>query len=208
MSAAQLKELVEARMEVVPLTVDQYHRMIEEGILAEGEPIELLDGFLVRKDRSKAGANPMTVGHEHVWVIKQLTSLLSVVDRQGCHAQFQQPIAVPPDNEPEPDAAIVLGPPDRYRHRHPEAQDVICVIEVADSSLHHDRTTKQRIYAGAGIKQYVIINLPKGIVEEYRQPTPGTGRYGTTRTLGRGETLSLDLGEGRQIDLPVESLLP
>ena len=50
---------------IVPLTVDQYHRMIEAAILPEGEPIELIDGLLVRKDRSAVGADPMTVGHAH-----------------------------------------------------------------------------------------------------------------------------------------------
>jgi hypothetical protein len=57
---------------VVPLTVEQYHEMIRRGILTEGAPIELIDGFLVLKDRSKRGEDPMTVGSEHRWAIQKL----------------------------------------------------------------------------------------------------------------------------------------
>ncbi|NLX96074.1 MAG: hypothetical protein GXY83_07850 [Rhodopirellula sp.] len=38
---------------------------------------------------------------------------------------------------------------------------VLCVIEVADASLHHDRTVKQQIYADSGLPQYIILNLPE-----------------------------------------------
>ena len=45
---------------LVPISVQQYDRMIEQGILAEGSPIELIDGMLVLKDRSKRGEDVMT----------------------------------------------------------------------------------------------------------------------------------------------------
>src|SRR5690348_449745 len=141
MSTTQLRELVNSAS-VVGLTLDQYVRMIKEGILPEGEPIELLDGILVRKNRAKAGEDPMTVGFEHVWAVKNLGLLLMPVERDGCHVAVQQPIALPPDGAPEPDVAIVRGSINDYRDRYPSAGDLPCVVEVADSSKYHDRLTK------------------------------------------------------------------
>src|SRR4051812_18545017 len=176
MSTAQLRDLVN-NASVVGLTLDQYVRMIKEGILPEGEPIELLDGFLVRKDRAKAGEDPMTVGLEHIWAVQNLMRVLADAERRGCHVRLQQPIAIPPDGAPEPDGSVALGTPDDYRTRYPSGTDLPCVIEVADSSLHHDRVTKKRIYARGGIAQYVIINLVDRVVEVWEEPVPGEERY-------------------------------
>src|SRR5947209_7310509 len=83
------------------ITVERYHRMIEHGIIEEGAPVELLDGFLVLKDRSKVGEDPTGIGDEHRWVVQALTKVLAVVRTMGCDLQTQQPIIVPPDSEPE-----------------------------------------------------------------------------------------------------------
>src|SRR5687767_8631080 len=119
MSTAELRDLV-AGAKVVGLTLEQYVRMIDNGILPEGEPIELLDGFLVRKDRSKAGEDPMTVGFEHVWAVQNLAQLLGpLVEPASCYVRLQSPIAIPPDSAPEPDGAITRGTYHDYRTRYP-----------------------------------------------------------------------------------------
>ena len=146
------------------LTVDQYHRMIKDGILEEGIPVELLDGRLEWKDRSATGADPMTVGLEHTWVVQTIQDLAPKLRRFGCSVRVQQPITLPPHHEPEPDAAIVRGARDDYRGRHPGREDILCLIEVADSSLTHDRTKKLRIYANSGVALYFIFNLPDRVV--------------------------------------------
>jgi Uma2 family endonuclease len=207
MSMAQLRELVNSAS-VVGLTLDQYVRMIQEGILPEGEPIELLDGFLVRKDRAKAGEDPTTLGFEHVWAVKNLGRVLTEVERHGCHVALQQPIALPPDGAPEPDAAIVRGTADDYRSRYPGAGDLPCVIEVADSSLQHDRVTKKRIYARGGIGQYVIINLVDRVIEVSQGPIAGEERYGSGAVLRAGEVVRFSIGDGRTLDVQAASLLP
>ena len=208
MSAAQLRAMLDDRAQVGPLTVEQYHRMIETGILLEGEPIELIDGFLVRKDRSKHGGDPMTVGHHHAWAIDRLVELLQDLRRRGYYLRVQLPITIPPDNEPEPDCAVVRGAPNDYRARHPGPADVVCVIEAADSSLSYDRTTKQRIYADAGISQYVIINLVDGQIEDHRNPQIGSGRYADVRPVRKGEELQFVLAQDHSIKLAADDLLP
>jgi Uma2 family endonuclease len=208
MSAAPLlQEFVATPGSLVGLTVEQYHRMIENGILEEGAPIELLDGFLVRKDRARAGEDPMTVGQDYSWAVENLRRVLGVVESHGHVGFFQQPVALPPDGEPEPDGAILRGMLDDYRRRKPVAADVSCVIEVADSSLHRDRVTKQRIYADAGIAQYVILNLVERIVEVYERPLRGTGRYADVQPRQGDESVAFLVGDAR-VNVPAARLLP
>jgi Uma2 family endonuclease len=207
MSTAQQRELVSSAS-VVGLTLDQYVRMIQQGILPEGEPIELLDGFLVRKDRAKAGEDPMTVGFDHVWAVQNLPRVFAVLERAGCHLRIQQPIALPPDGAPEPDGAITSGTPDDYRSRYPGAADLPCVIEVADSSLHHDRVTKRRIYAKGGIAQYVIINLVDRQVEVFEGPATSEERYAREAVVKAGDMVRFSTGAGRTIEIEATRLLP
>lgn len=201
-------EVNDRRTHVMPLTVEQYHRMIAERIVPEGEPYELLDGHLVRKDRSAAGEDPMTVGHEHAWSVRALAKLNPKLKRLGCFIQTQQPVSLPPFQEPEPDGAVVRGTEDDFRQRHPGAADVTCVIEVADSSLRRDRTTKLRIYADSGVTRYIILNLLDRAVEVYDEPLVGKGRYGRTETLTTGQSVELPAAAKKRLKVPVRSLLP
>ena len=207
MSAVQLmRDLINTPQSLVGLTVEQYHQMIQQGILESGMPIELLDGFLVRKDRAKAGEDPMTVGDEHSWAVENLKLVLRAVEAMGHHVRCQQPVTLPPDGEPEPDGMIVRGSNNDYRRRKPTAADVSCVIEVADSSLNRDRGTKQRIYADAGIAQYVIVNLIEGVVEVYERPAVGSGKYEPARRMRDHDVVSFRVGPAR-IDVVASQLL-
>lgn len=205
---AQLRELVDERTVLLPLTVEQYHQMLATGILVGGDPYELLDGHIFHKDRSAAGEDPMSVGHEHTWVVQKLNRLNPKLEKLGCHMRTQVPVTLPPYDEPEPDGSVAFGTEDDYVGRHPGAADVTCVIEVADSSLRRDRTTKLRIYANSGIAQYVIINLPDRIIEVYTHPRKGRGRYGPAVTLGPADTLALPTAKGKTLAVRVRDLLP
>jgi Uma2 family endonuclease len=199
---------MKASAAVVPLTVDQYHEMIRRGILPEGAPIELIDGFLVLKDRSKRGEDPMTVGVQHRWAVEALRNLDERVRGWDMHVASQQPVTLPTMHEPEPDASIVAGPLDNYRARTPAAADVLCVCEVSDSSLEYDRTTKQRLYATAGIPQYVIVNLVERVIELYAGPDPSTGRYARRRTVAPGQAVEIELRAGQVLTVQADQLLP
>lgn len=193
--------LASTQADLVPLSVRQYHGMLAAGILDDGEPIELLDGFLVHKDRGEH----MTVSPRHSHAVNRWMQLLARLE--GCHLRLQQPVTIEPSHEPEPDAAIVAGDLERYRDRHPEASEILSVIEVSESSLERDRTVKQRIYAEASIPQYVIVNLVDRIVEVYESPDKDAGAYGEVRRLRSGETLSLRVARG-SLDVAAGDLLP
>lgn len=188
--------------------VEQYHRMLEVGILDEGAPFELLEGMIVLKDRSAVGAKPWSYSPRQAWAIQTLARLDAQLAPMGVHLWTQRPITLPPNSEPEPDGAIIRGDEDDYLDRHPGADDVCCVIEVADASLRYDRGFKSRIYARAGIAQYVIINLIDCVVEEYTRPLAKRRRYADSRILdGDDDQILLRAGE-QTLAVPVDELLP
>jgi hypothetical protein len=182
--------------------------MIDLGILKEGEPTELIDGILVRKDRSDRGGSPMAHGPRHSLTVKRVDRLLRSVEGFGWHLHVQLPVTLSAIQEPEPDLAVVNGQPEDYQQRHPGPEQVGLVVEVSDSTLDYDRTTKQRLYSVAGIAQYWIVNLVERQVEVYEQPLPADGRYAVRTDFRPGQSVRLGLTLNQQIELPVADILP
>jgi Uma2 family endonuclease len=143
------------------LSVPQYHQMIANGILPEGEPIELIEGHVVEK---------MSRGTPHDETMDFLDRIFVALITSGWYVRNQRAITLS-DSEPEPDYAIVRGAPVRNRGHHPLATEVGLVIEVSDSSLALDRTHKARIYARAGIPVYWVVNVIDKQIEVYTQPS-------------------------------------
>ena len=205
--AAPSIQAVRDRARLVPISVEQYHQMIEDGIVPEDSTVELLRGLLVRKDRGTLGEDSMGHSPLHTAVIAMLTKLVARMDNEAYHLQFQLPVSCAPDGEPEPDGSIVRGSPRDYLDRIPTAADVSCVVEVAHSSLERDRQDKLPIYAGAGIAQYVIINLQNKTIEVYTDPDSQAELYRTKVTLDANQTLQLRLPVG-EFAVSAKEILP
>lgn len=197
-----------ARAAVVPITVEQYQRMIDEQIVPEDSTVELLRGVLVRKDRSVIGEDPMGHSPLHVMIVSLLTALATRINSDRRHLNIQLPVACPPDGAPEPDGSIIRGTPRDYANRLPGPGDVSCVIEAAHSSLERDREDKLPIYAEASVPQYVLINLQNDTIELYTDPDPAAGVYRTKATCARSGALRLNLGDGEWLEIRAEELLP
>lgn len=111
------------------LQVRQYYDMIDAGILTDDDPVELLEGWLVTKI-SKAPPHRIAT---------QLTrEALAQLAPPGWYVDDQEPITTT-DSEPEPDVVIVRGDRRDYTERHPYADEVALVVEVADTTLQRDR---------------------------------------------------------------------
>ena len=78
---------------------------------------------------------------------------------------------------------------DFYSSRHPNANDVLLLIEVADSSLTFDQNQKLRLYALHGIPEYWLLNLNDSCLEVYRKPNGEV--YAEKTTLRVGDTITL-----------------
>jgi hypothetical protein len=200
-----LEEAAAGRATIVPWTVEQYRRAINAGFVPEDASFELIEGFIVRKDRAAAGEDPMTIGDRHRVAVVRLAQCAPAFERFGCFLQTQQPISLPPVSEPEPDGAVVRGGIDDYLDHPPGAADVWCVIEIADSSLSLDSGPKLAAYAAAGIRQYLVADLVNDRVLLHEEPA-GTS-YSRTTVFVRGETVQISAGTG-QVPMAVDRLLP
>jgi Uma2 family endonuclease len=143
------------------LTVEQYHEMIDAGILTDDDPVELLEGWLVTK---------MTKKPQHSLATQLTSELLARIIPTGWFVNIQEPITTA-DSEPEPDIIIVRGNRRDYTERYPSPQDVALVVEVSDATLQRDRTLKLRLYANARVTTYWILNLQDRQLEVYTNPT-------------------------------------
>jgi Uma2 family endonuclease len=182
------------------LSVDQYHAMIRHGILGEDDPVELLDGWLVKK---------MTKNPPHTFATQVLRDLVPGLLPAGWFVNDQEPVTTA-DSEPEPDLAVVRGGRRQFLLRKPSPADLAFVVEVSDSSLDTDQGPKLRAYARANIPVYWIVNLIDRRVEVYTQPSgpTDTPAYGQRLDYGPGDAVPVVL-DGNQVgQVAVNDLLP
>lgn len=184
-----------------PFTVDEYHRMIQAGVLTEDDPVELLEGWIV----FKMPRNP-----DHDLTIELAQEAIGSRLTTGWRLRVQSAITTH-DSEPEPDLVVVAGSPRHRAGRHPRPDEIGIIVEVADSSLARDRNGKGPLYAGAGIAVYWIINLIDRQVEVYTKPSgpgPSAAGYGPPQTFRPGASVPLLLGGQHVADIPAGELLP
>lgn len=182
------------------LSVDQYHRMIETGILTEDDPAEFLEGCLV----SKMPKNP-----RHRLATQLLREIIARLLVAGWFVDAQEPITTA-DSEPEPDLVIVKGNRRDYTEQHPGPGDIAILVEVSDSTLAHDRSIKKRLYARAGIPVYWIVNLIENRIEVYSQPMPSDEEpdYANRDDFEAGDEVPLTV-EGQSLgSFTVSEILP
>ena len=181
-------------------TVAEYHNLIELGAFATDERFELIEGWIIPK-------MPRNPPHD-VAVDKSQDAIRPLLP-PGWRIRIQSAITTD-DSEPEPDIAIVKGPPDRYGSAHPTSAEIGTLIEIADSTLKFDRGTKGRMYAAANIAVYWIVNLVDRQVEVYTNPDRAAVEPSYRSRQDYPETDSVPLViAGQQAGLvPVRDLLP
>ena len=146
--------------------------MIDAGVFAEDERLELLEGMIVEMSPQ----NP-----RHAFVIRRLCDARFVSPGPGCMVQCQLPLTLGSDSESEPDVAVVSRAAGGDRSAHPAT--ALLVFEVAGESLRRDRLVKAALYAAARIPEYVIVNLLEDCLEVHRDPDASARRYRTVTTL-------------------------
>jgi Uma2 family endonuclease len=172
------------------LTVDDYYRMGEVGILAPDARVELIEGEILDM------APP---GNLHAGTVDQLVALLGRAVAERALLRVQSPISVDRYSEPQPDLALLRPRTDFYKSSHPRPEDVWLVIEVADSSLRYDRDVKVGLYARSGVSEVWLVDLQEGQLTRYREPTPSSYRRIDRPNLTL--PLEIDALSGVRIDL-------
>ncbi len=179
-------------------TVEQYHEMIDSGVIKPEHRVELLEGIVVEK----MGQKP-----PHSSTLRKLLRMLAAVLPEQYILSPQSPITLA-TSEPEPDIAVLFGPEERYDDRHPVPADIGSIIEIADTSLTADRRQKAIIYAANKIREYWIVNLPDRVVEVYANPRNGRQtRYKPAQIYKPNQLVPLILHGKKIADLNFRDIL-
>ena len=153
--------------------------MVEAGILAPREPVELLDGQLIAMP-------PM--GPPHGYTVNAIMTYFVEHFSKRAYVSVQGPLTLDEWSEPEPDVMLSALPAEQYAVAHPTPAEVRLVVEVASSSLRYDAGMKLRAYARRGVREYWIVDVEHEHVDVYREPEGE--RFRTHRRVGRGKSIA------------------
>ena len=156
-------------------TVNEYDRLAELGFFNEDDRVELIHGELIYM---------IAKGTAHSTFNRRLIRELSNLIGNRATLQSQDPVVISTDSEPEPDIAILKNRDDDYLNSHPRPEDILLLIEIADSSLKYDQEVKLPLYAQAGVLDYWIFNLNDNCLEYYREPLQNSqGKFGYRKKI-------------------------
>ncbi len=163
--------------------------MVESGLLSEEDRTELIDGEVVEM---------APIGSRHAGHLKRLVSLLSKAVGDQAIISVQDPVRLGDESQPQPDLTLLEPREDFYASAHPTAENVLLLVEIAESSLDYDRSTKIPLYARHQIPVVWLLNLEDDAVEIYEQPD--ADGYQIVHSL-RGEAVVEHVGLGLRFDV-------
>jgi Uma2 family endonuclease len=160
--------------------LDEWRRLGEANIFPPESRLELINGEILEM---------APIGFNHSGHLNRLNKLLTILMPDDVISSVQNPLQLGDLSEPEPDFMLLKSNDDFYSSRHPNASDVLLLIEVADRSLMFDQNQKLRLYALHGVPEYWLLNLNDSCLEVYRKPNGEV--YAEKTTLRSGDTLTL-----------------
>jgi len=142
-------------------TVEEYHKLAEVGILREDDRVELIEGEIVVNS---------PIGSKHAACVTRLTHLFTQRVEDRAIVSVQNPVRLSEHSEPQPDLALLRPRPDFYASEHPKPEDVLLIVEVAETSLEYDREVKLPLYAEHGIPEVWLVDVIQRRVEILKKP--------------------------------------
>ena len=164
---------------VYKFTVQQYELMHEVGVFAEGDRLELINGEI-------RVMSP--IGRKHAVCVAKTTRAFQIKLGVRTIIWAQNPIRLSDHSEPQPDLAILKLRDDFYAEALPTPDDILLLIEVADSTIAYDRDVKSPLYAANGVPEMWLFDVNKKLVEGYSQPS--ASGYKRMQRYEKGDTLS------------------
>jgi Uma2 family endonuclease len=175
-------------------TVEEYHRMAETGILHPDERVELIRG-VVRPMSPKNRAHVVAATKLYQQLVRALAGRAAVFK--------EDPLKLARlDSEPEPDI-VASSSPDIDAYGTAGSKPLL-VIEVAESSLRYDLSTKAALYAEAGVPEYWVLDLVGRELVVFRSAHEGA--YRQRATYGTGDRIAP--AAWQDVVLEVAELLP
>jgi Uma2 family endonuclease len=157
------------------LTVEEYYRMAEVGLLPPDARVELIEGEII---------DMAPIGSRHAAAVNFLAERFIRAVDGAVLVSIQGPLRLGEHSEPQPDLALLRPRVDRYKNGAPTAADVLLLIEVSDTTLHFDRDVKAKLYAQRGVPELWIVDLLHGQLHLFRDPRQG--EYADRSSIGAG----------------------
>jgi Uma2 family endonuclease len=176
-------------------TVHEYHRMVDAGILCEDDRVELIRGEILEMS---------PIGPRHSAAVLRANNKLTRLVGDHAIVGVQGSIRLDEYDEPQPDIYLLRPKDDFYASGHAGPSDIFLIVEMADSSLEYDQTTKMQLYAETGVPEYWIADIRHDCLIVYTDREKNA--YRTVRSLARGSSLAPALLP--KCAIPVEILLP
>lgn len=171
--------MVAAPVELRLLTVQDYHRMVESGILAPDERVELIEGQIFHQAQR---------GTSHCAAITRIKRVFHRKLADKALICLQNPVQLSDFSEPEPDVAIVKLDPLDYEDHHPTPAELFLLIEVSDSTLKRDLEIKAPAYARSGVGECWVLDVKGRCLYVLREPE--ADGYGVELRLRDGEAIA------------------
>lgn len=160
-------------------TTDEYHVMLEAGILNEDDRVELIEGEILEM---------APIGSFHVGGVNRLTALFTALLGSRAVVSVQNPVILDKRSEPQPDLVILRFREDYYASGLPTPSDVLLLIEIADSSFQFDRDVKAGLYARHGVPEVWLQDIEHSALLVHRNSSPEG--YRDVRIFRCGEQVS------------------
>ena len=172
------------------LTVEQYHRMGEAGVLAPDARVELIEGNVIEM---------APIGSRHYAAVSRLTRLLVKALEDRALASSSLSIRLDRMSELKPDLGIYTPRDDFYAAGPPTAADALLVIEISDLALDYDVRVKGPLYARHGVPEYWIFDLPARALRVFRKPRGD--EYTEVMAMETPDVVTLPGLQGLRVDL-------
>ncbi len=156
------------------ISVLSYQKMAETGILSHDARVELIEGEII---------DMAPIGSTHVSYVNRLNRELVRAIGGAALVSVKNPIVLGDLSEPEPDIAILKPKANDYEDSLPNAEDILLLIEVADTTINYDKQIKSPLYARFYIPEYWLIDTQKKSLIIYQKPEQGQYTEITTQLL-------------------------
>ena len=147
------------------ITVEDYHRMAEEGLLNEDSRVELIEGEII---------DMAPIGISHNCAVDRLNERLVEAVARRASVRVQGSFRLSNITEPQPDLILLKRRDDFYAHKFAGGDDTLLVVEVSDTTLRYDRNVKVPLYAKYGIPEVWIVDLENSRLHFFRSLTDGS----------------------------------
>jgi Uma2 family endonuclease len=166
----RIMTLAEHDLQTIPRphrwTFDDYMRASDAGSF-DSQRVELIEGEVIDMPAQK---------DPHAWTISRLVKVLLPIFPDPYWVKIQATQRLSDISGPEPDVAVMSGPPSPPATEPPTP---LLVIEVSETTLRYDRGDKASLYAKYGIADYWVVNVISRQVEVFRNPVRDSSkRYG------------------------------